>query len=510
MHAHVRQLGARERVDHRDPVVEARVDVQPVVRGVEREAARTAGRQGNVVGGVGREGVRIGGGQRQLGGVDDADLSGAEGRDVERRGVGADREVGRDPQARGVGRRGRDRERVVDVLVQEPRADRPPGREDRDARLVQLTAQVRRAEPLEAVHVVRVGVADVEDPVRRHDHVEQDRPDMVVGADQRRRAGGGVEREHVVVGEAEGDRAGVAVAVRVLPGRPQLLLQHHRHDRGGQRGRIDRPAVRVQRRRERLERAERRGALVRGQGGGLVAGMEHGGVHGRAVGGRCERARGVAEQIQKLERRSAQRRAEVGAVEDPDVAAADGAALELRVAGPVLPAVCGGDERQPPPGAGEDDVARLVSHEQRPGHAQRRHVDDGDAVREVVHHPDLAVRAGRDGDGLDPDLDGADAVQARRADGKDLEPSVGDVAHEQERTVWRKRDRTDRPRLEQRVAALGGRTGRRERAQQRHDGDKASQSLLPEGPSRAAIIRHGPQSGCRIACARMRTSEANP
>jgi hypothetical protein len=182
--------------------------------------------------------------------------------------------------------------------------------------------------------------------------------------------------------------------------------------------------------------------------------VEDRGVDGQAVRAHGQRARRVAEQAQDLEPVSAQARVEVRRVEDPDVRAADARREQLRIARPVLAPVRGGDERAAAALAAEDDVARLVAHEQRPHDAQARDVDDRDAVGEVVHDPDLAARALGDRDRIDADLDGARVQQALGRDVEDLEPAVGDVADEEPRAVLRERERADRSALEQRVVAL--------------------------------------------------------
>src|SRR5262249_39654152 len=134
---------------------------------------------------------------------------------------------------------------------------------------------------------------------------------------------------------------------------------------------------------------------------------------------------------------AAERRAEVGRVEYPDVGAADAGRRELGIVGVVLPPVGGRDERPRSARSGEHDVARLVADEQGPedagGRGSRigaraagktvarsttarpgartaaaravRAVDDADAVREMVHDPDLAVRARRDRHRLEADGD---------------------------------------------------------------------------------------------------------
>src|SRR6185295_2637293 len=100
----------------------------------------------------------------------------------------------------------------------------------------------------------------------------------------------------------------------------------------------------------------------------------------------------------------------------------------------ILAAARGGDEGAVARRAGEDDVARLVADEQGADHARRRgaDIDDADAVREVVHHPDLAIAARRDGYRLEADRHRGEVRQpATATDGEDLEATVGGVDGEQ-------------------------------------------------------------------------------
>src|SRR3989442_1259041 len=81
------------------------------------------------------------------------------------------------------------------------------------------------------------------------------------------------------------------------------------------------------------------------------------------------------------------------------------------------------------------DVARLVADKERarylPGQlvviamlAGVVELDDADAVREMVDHPDLAVRPGRDGDRLQAHRNGGGVEEPTFADAEDLEAVV--------------------------------------------------------------------------------------
>ncbi len=149
-----------------------------------------------------------------------------------------------------------------------------------------------------------------------------------------------------------------------------------------------------------------------------------------------QRARRVAEHGEHRHWRPAQRAAEIRGVEDPDVGAADAGSGEVGEGhGTVLPAVCGGDEREVAGGTGEHQVAWLVADEERAGDTGLRsaEVDDADAVREVVHHPDLGVGPRGDRDWLEADRDGGGVgeVPGRGIDGEQLEPVVRGVDGEQ-------------------------------------------------------------------------------
>ena len=180
--------------------------------------------------------------------------------------------------------------------------------------------------------------------------------------------------------------------------------------------------------------------------------MEDGGVDPVAARARGERARRVAEEGEPGERRAAERGAEIRRVEDPDVRPAEALRRQVgRRYAAVLAAVGGRHEGTVPARAREHDVARLVTDEQRADNAgrQRRDINDADAVREVIHHPDFAVGAGRDGHGLETDRDRSGVGQVARAvDGEYLQSIVGRVDREQVATVRRQRERADLTALE--------------------------------------------------------------
>jgi hypothetical protein len=138
--------------------------------------------------------------------------------------------------------------------------------------------------------------------------------------------------------------------------------------------------------------------------------VEHGRVDGSRRRRHRKRARGVAEEDDAREPRPAERRAEVGSVEHPDVGTTDALGGELRIVEhaverAVLAAVRGGDEGARSARTREHDVARLVADQERTRDPRRvrRHVDDAHAVGEQVHDPHLGIGARRDGDRLEPD-----------------------------------------------------------------------------------------------------------
>src|SRR5262249_36928001 len=137
--------------------------------------------------------------------------------------------------------------------------------------------------------------------------------------------------------------------------------------------------------------------------------------------------------------------------------AADAGSRQLRIVRVVLATMRARDEGALEEAAavhrpGEDDVARLVADEERADHPRlaAAQVDDADAVREMVHDPDLGVRARRDGDRLEADRDGGAVrqVAGRRVDGEYLEAVVGTVDRKQRRAVRRQRQGPDLAALE--------------------------------------------------------------
>ena len=90
--------------------------------------------------------------------------------------------------------------------------------------------------------------------------------------------------------------------------------------------------------------------------------------------------------------------------------------------GPVLTTMCCRDERAVSAGAGEHDVARLIADEQRARHLGNAtgQINDADAVREMVDHPDLIV-------GPRGDRNRLHAHGHRRRKGEPPDPHVEDL-----------------------------------------------------------------------------------
>jgi hypothetical protein len=131
----------------------------------------------------------------------------------------------------------------------------------------------------------------------------------------------------------------------------------------------------------------------------------------------------------------------------------------------VLSAASGRDERAVSAWPGEDDVARLVTDQQRANDARglSRDVDHAHAVREQIDDPDLVVVARGDCDGIQTDRHGARGRQtAVRPDVEDLESAIRHVRREQPGAIGRERERSRRNRFEVDVrTALRERAGRR-------------------------------------------------
>ena len=184
----------------------------------------------------------------------------------------------------------------------------------------------------------------------------------------------------------------------------------------------------------------------------LVAGMEYGRVDRVAIGAHGQRPRRVAEQHDLRESGALERAPEVGRVEHPDVCAPHSLGGELGVVGAVLTPVRGRDERPVAARAREDDVSRLVTHQEGAGHARRvgADIDDAHAVRKVVHHPHLGVAAGGHRHRFQTHRDRGGVGQPPGADGEDLETVIRGVDGEEPRPIRRQGHRSDLPALERR------------------------------------------------------------
>ena len=294
-------------------------------------------------------------------------------------------------------------------------------------------------------------------------------PTRRVRGDLRER--GGVDGEDVAVRQSEPDAVVPVAAELVLPRRGGLVVLDDQPDlrcgnalHVGARSRVAaRPlaAGKPARRRDAVAGARARpGEPVAHRAfadrRGLIAGMEAGRVDGVAVGADGQGAGGVGEQRHDAQRHAADRIAEARGVEHPDVGAADPGGDELRVAGaghpgdrrigPLLATMRGGDERARAAGSGEHDVARLVAHQQRPRHPWRSgaDVEHGDAVGEVVHHPDLRIRARGYGHRLHADRHRGHVLQSGRAHGEQVHLVVRRVRDHEGCAVRRHRQWPDR------------------------------------------------------------------
>ncbi len=460
------------RIGHdRDRVIEAVHDVEPISRRIQHDAGR-ASADGELLARQRRSGLQ------QIG-VEHPDRSGPEPGDEERLLVGRERHAHREGEALGdLGgwpRHGA----VVDVRVEMHRRHRARP-DDRDSALREVAADHR----LEADFVAGIGVRHVQPSgASPHDHVEQDRPDVRDRAGLHRNRRIGVDLEHVVVRQAEGD-LGAPVA-------PDLVgpLAAHGVELDDEPRR--RSARRRARRRRRKTPAARDGRFV--QRGRPVARMKDRRVHRRAVGRRGERARRVAEQLQDHERRPAECRARRGRIEHPDVGSADARNERLRVGRTMGAAMGRRDERPTTGAAGEYDVARLVSHEQRARHVRgcdvgRMDGDDAHAVGEMVHDPRFDVarrqRAGRDGDGLEPDGDLGKRAQTGGCRPEDRKPGTGCVDREEQVRRGHERERSD-------VTALEVRKRRRlPRARHQHERESDKHRLSHGPPFVSTVHSH--------------------
>jgi len=116
----------------------------------------------------------------------------------------------------------------------------------------------------------------------------------------------------------------------------------------------------------------------------------------------------------------------------------------------------GGDEGTVFSRPAEDDVARLISHQQGAHDAAAvlalGQLHDADAVGEVVDNPDLVVIARRDGHRLEADRNGGAVLQPMVLDAKDFEAAVRCIGHEKELPARRQGQRAYLAALEEREA----------------------------------------------------------
>lgn len=148
----------------------------------------------------------------------------------------------------------------------------------------------------------------------------------------------------------------------------------------------------------------------------------------RCPSGVTARARRVGIQRDDGQRRTAQRRAQVLSVKDPDIGSPHSGRGELRVIRHVLPPVCRSDKSSAVSRPGEDDITRLIAHQQgaddAAGVSTRVNGDHADAIREVVHDPDLRGTAGCHRHRLQAHGDRGTVRQAVARDREDFEPII--------------------------------------------------------------------------------------
>src|SRR5205085_1975493 len=114
------------------------------------------------------------------------------------------------------------------------------------------------------------------------------------------------------------------------------------------------------------------------------------------------------------------------------------------------------------------------------------------------HHPDLAVRARRDGHGVEADRDRTGMGQVADAiDGEDLEPIVGRVDREETATVGRQREGTDLTALEfdERGGTRGGDRDENEGGSQGPPGHLALGTSTPG----SVTITYSPEAACETS-----------
>jgi hypothetical protein len=129
---------------------------------------------------------------------------------------------------------------------------------------------------------------------------------------------------------------------------------------------------------------------------------------------------------------------------------------ELGIVRDVLAAVRGSDESTVLSRSAEDDVARLISHQQSahdaPAVSALGQLHHTDAVGEVVDDPDLVIAARRDGHRLEADRNRGVRLQAMVFDAKDFETIVRCIGREKEFSARGQGQRADLAALEEREA----------------------------------------------------------
>ena len=379
------ELELARQVDHRDAVVEARVDEESLIGLVENEAGRSSARHVDVAAGerLGIEGVGF-----ESRGREYADAARAEGRDEERRAVAGDGHFEGRRQAvillRGIESGIPGERAVVDVFVQVARED-ARAVDQRNPRLGEMALDGRGAgDPgaLELGQVLRVRIRDIELSGDGVDgHVEERRPHARMGAclGEGRR----IELEDVEIGQVEAHegaepRPGIPDATQhVAPLTVRSLLRDQPHFRSLETLDVLRRSGDPSRRGEgtRDQTARRLTEPIANEAiidlGRPVARVMDPDEDLAAIGRARERTGRVAEEGHDADRGPAECRAEVRRVEDPDVGAADAFGRELRLARAgdggdrgvraVLAAVGRRDEGAAVAGTGKQDVARLVA-----------------------------------------------------------------------------------------------------------------------------------------------------
>ena len=482
---HLRRLGigqpqvaglrATRQIDDGDAVVGTGQHVELAAGLVQGETGWPAASDDDVVARARREGVVV-----HLAGRKDRHLVRPLRSEINRAAVIADDESARQGQTVGLYTRRCWRHGVVDVLVQVPGLHGIRHRIDhRYARLVlpaehggeRAAGTDQRARALEAHLVLGLGVGHIELARRTHRHIKQHGAHMGVGRYLHGRTRIGIDREYVLVRQAEADHAIPVAAQLVDPVRPnvandQAHLRLNGAAHGAARGVGGRQSARrrlaADRAGSRCSKAVADRAFIDRRR--LVAGVENRRVDTAAVRRHRQSAGRVTEQGEDGQRRAPEERRprlkgsiEGVGVEHPDVCPADalrgqvlGGVMQRIDRGAILAPVRRGDEGPVATWARKDDVAGLVAHQQcAPDHRHgAARVDDADAVGEVIDDPDLATGTRGDRDRLQANGHGGGKPKTARQDVEDLEAVVGRVDSEEARPVGRQGQRADLPGLE--------------------------------------------------------------